>query len=530
MSLPQDADEELAQWMRIQRGLKVRLPPELKNKLIALNFDFDEQDTSWEHRYQQLAAFSMQYGHTALPADDKKYEALRDWLIRQVHDQQFLSESQYQKLENLGVDWDMAATREHRWERMFIKLKEYRKMTGHCRVPQGWPQDKQLAAWVGIQRRMYALQKLRSERQRRLEELDFVWNIKTIYDSQWEEHYQELKQFCQQHGHCQVPGKMRKLTSWIENQRTARKNKLLPAEREKKLNEINFIWSFTNIKEVSWNERYKQLKDYKQKYGDCFVPVNWKENKSLGQWVSSQRRLEAKNQLPKVKKSKLSQLGFVWSPDTHYQLQSRYESQWMANFEKLKAYQQQHGTCQVSLKIDPKLQQWTRWQRILFGQGRLSATRQQALDDINFPWDIQEGYWMRMYRGLLQFQQAYGHTRVPIGWPPHPRLAAWVYQAKKKKAALSARKLLLLNRIGFDWVLHPKNIVAWEVMFERLLAFRQEFGHTRVPLKWARDPKLGKWVSRMRYEKNALFPERFQKLEQIGFDWGSHLRAADDQT
>lgn len=526
LPVPMDADDELAQWIRIQRGMKIMLPTELKNKLAAINFDFDEQDNTWDHRCQQLAAFVQKYGHTCLPADEQKYEALRDWLIRQIHDQKFLSESQYQRLHLLGVDWEMATSRDHRWERMFIKLKEFRKIFGHCRVPQGWIRDKQLAAWVAVQRRMGAANSLRPDRQRRLEELNFLWNIKTIYDSQWEQHYQRLETFYKTHGHCKVPGSYKKLTSWIENQRTYKKNNLLLADREGKLNALGFIWGFSAIKEISWNERYKQLQAYKQQHGHCFVPVNGKAHKSLGQWVGAQRRLEAKNQLQKGKKEKLSRLGFVWSPDTRHQLKAIYDTQWKASFEKLKAYQQAHGSCQVSLKIDPKLQQWTRWQRIQYGQGRLSKAREQQLNGIGFPWNIQEGYWLKMYKLLSQFYDQFGHCRVPSGWAPNPRLAAWVYHTKKNKTRLAAAKIDLLNQIGFDWVLHPKTVVSWDLMYDRLLAFKQAHGHTRVPLKWREDPKLGKWVSRMRYEKESLYPERASRLKQIAFDWGRHPKPA----
>lgn len=519
-------DEELARWVRIQRGLRIMLPVELKNKLAALNFDFEQQDQSWEQRYQQLAGFARQQGHTCLPVEDPQYEDLRDWLIRQVHDQKYLSASQFEKLDGLGVDWDWAATREHRWERMFLKLKDFRRTFGHCRVPQGWSRDKQLASWVCIQRRRYAANKLLPDRQRRLEELDFVWTIQTVYDASWEQHFQQLESFYRTHGHCKVPGSYKKLTSWIENQRTYKKKGLLPEDRERRLNEIHFIWSFQAVKENDWNERYRDLQQYKQQHGHCLVPVNGKEHRSLGQWVGAQRRLEAKNQLSAIKKKKLSQLGFVWSRDTRQQLKLMYDSHWKANFEKLRAYQQEHGCCRVSLKIDPKLRQWTRWQRILHRQGRLSEARRQALEAIGFPWNLQDGYWQKMYGALTRFYKQYGHTRVPAGWAPNPRLAAWVYLTKKNRAALNACQVGLLNQIGFDWVLHKKTVVSWEDMYQRLVAFRCQQGHTRVPAKWPQDPKLAKWVSRMRYEKEKLPAGRLALLEDIGFDWGYRWAAS----
>lgn len=145
-----------------------------------------------------------------LPAD-QKHEVLKDWLIRQILGKRFLTESQFQRLDSLGVYWDTAISIDHRWELMFLRLKDFHKTFDHCQVPQKWAKDKQLANWVGVQRRMHSKNKLREDRQRMLSELEFVWNMKTQYDSQWERYFQELVSFHQTHGHCGVPGKYQKL-------------------------------------------------------------------------------------------------------------------------------------------------------------------------------------------------------------------------------------------------------------------------------------------------------------------------------
>ncbi|RDC63410.1 helicase associated domain-containing protein [Adhaeribacter pallidiroseus] len=512
-------DEELINWIGIQARLKNKLPVELKSKLTNLNFDFSKKGALWELMYEHLVFFFQKYGHVNLP-DTPEYEAVKDWLLRQVQDKKYLSPNRLNKLDQVGVDWEMATTRDQRWEQMYQKLQEFKATYGHCQVPQHWEKDLILANWVRVQRRMKAKKKLRAERENQLNEVGFIWHIQTLYDSQWEQYYQELNNFYQTHGHCQVPGKYKQLTSWIENQRTAKKNHLLSAEREQKLNELQFIWSFKEVKKNYWLEKYQQLVAFKKQHGHSFVPVNYKENKALGTWVATQRTLEVKGKLDKAKKKKLSQIGFVWSSDTQRRLKSNYDSKWNLNLERLKIYQQVYGTCQVSLKINPVLQRWTRWQRILFCQGKLSEERMAKLNEIRFPWNVQEGYWMKMYEALTQFKERFGHTRVPYQWEPNRQLAAWVYRQKLVKAELSAQKVELLNILGFDWTLSRKTVVSWANMFDRLQWFKHEFGHTRVPVKWASDPKLGKWVSRMRHEKHKLAPERMALLDKINFDWG----------
>lgn len=169
------------------------------------------------------------------------------------------------------------------------------------------------------------------------------------------------------------------------------------------------------------------------------------------------------------------------------------------------------------------MQRWTRWQRKLFYEGKLSAERLAKLNEIRFPWSVQEGYWMKMYQALVDFKRQFGHTRVAHEWARNRQLAAWVYRMKLNRAKLTPQKVELLNMIGFDWHLTRKTMVAWELMYERLRQFKQKYGHTRVPVKWSQDPKLGKWVSRMRQEKDKLDPERMAALNNIAFDWGYQL-------
>lgn len=516
---PAALKKDLDQWAGIQRRMQHMLPASLKNKLTAIGFDFTNQQPDWDHYLEQLTVFSQTHGHTYLPAADPAYEALRDWLLRQIQGQQYLTKEQYEQLDALGVDWNLLSGKGLRWQQMFLKLKTFYQVYGHSRVPQKWALDRQLANWVSVQRRVYARNKMPAGRVRLLGQLDFVWHIQAQFDAQWDRFYRQLAAFRQQHGHCQVPGTCKQLVSWIERQRIARKNNLLPARREKQLNELDFIWSFGGRKEDHWQQMFRQLQDYKQQRGHCQVPVQNKRNRSLGYWVATQRRLEAEQKLPEAKYQQLDQLGFVWGQQALPQLKQTYELQWQAHFEKLKAYQQAYGTCQVSLKIDPELQRWTRWQRLLFQEGKLQPGRRQQLDALHFPWNIQESYWLKMYGALADFKRRHGHTRVPNPKNPHNKLANWACRQKKNKGQLSARQVELLNALGFDWHLPVRVVVPWEQMYARLAAFRQTFGHTRVPVTWHQDPKLGKWVSRLRQQKDRLSPAQIALLEALGFDW-----------
>jgi len=62
---------------------------------------------------------------------------------------------------------------------------------------------------------------------------------------------------------------------------------------------------------------------------------------------------------------------------------------------------------------------------------------------------------------------------------------------------------------------------SWDVNFGKLVKFREEHGHCRVPQTYRLDPKLAKWVQHQRafYINGKLSSARFIKLETCGFDW-----------
>ena len=64
--------------------------------------------------------------------------------------------------------------------------------------------------------------------------------------------------------------------------------------------------------------RLQELLDYKKDHGDCLVPVGFKKNRQLSNWVSTQR--QEWKQLKKGQFSRMTQerikilndVGFVW--------------------------------------------------------------------------------------------------------------------------------------------------------------------------------------------------------------------------
>lgn len=477
-----------------------------------------QNDDIWEGMYLQFKGIVNKTGHTNI-SSHPEHDNLKDWINRQILNKPFLSESQFLKLDKLGVNWSIVLSRDHAWELMFRRLEDFNKTFGHCRVPHGWEKDKQLALWVMRQRRMNMQGKILDIRRLLLNRIGFIWAIQETFNIQWENFFQQLADFKKEFGHCNVPGKNIKLVSWIERQRLSKKKKILSSQREQRLNELDFIWEFDKIKKDGWQEKYLQLADFNRAHGHSFVPVKYNANKLLGNWVALQRKLQAQGKLSDGRLKKLDKLNFVWSAHTRTRLQLEYDLQWERNFRKLTEYKHLHGTCQVSLKSDPLLQAWAVWQRKMFYEGRMASHRIVQLNSISFPWSLNEGYWEKMFDLLYLFNNRFGHTRVPSQWAENRRLAAWVYRMRTDKSKLDLAKVALLNKLDFEWTIHHKIVAGWPAMYDRFLKFKKDLGHTKVPVRWPDDPKLGKWVSRMRSEKKKLSKERLALLQAAEFHW-----------
>lgn len=108
----------------------------------------------------------------------------------------------------------------------------------------------------------------------------------------------------------------------------------LNKSRFKKLDSIGFDWTreggendlrkirtgalhHRNDPEI-WNRRFQELVDYKKRFGDSNIPKEWPENKSLGAWVATQRKMYKalvsgeRSSLTPERRMALENIGFVW--------------------------------------------------------------------------------------------------------------------------------------------------------------------------------------------------------------------------
>lgn len=169
--------------------------------------------------------------------------------------------------------------------------------------------------------------KLTDDRVEKLNSIGFTWVVKGQETVSWDTRLHQLKEFKAEYGHCDVPTKSdtyAKLGEWVRRIRASYKDFLhgkssskLTEEKVMILENMGFDWDPAS-KEIPWEQRYAELCDYKDKYGDCLVPQRYPGNHQLGTWICTQRNeykklLEgAPSAMTEGRIKLLERIGFVW--------------------------------------------------------------------------------------------------------------------------------------------------------------------------------------------------------------------------
>lgn len=148
------------------------------------------------------------------------------------------------------------------WSEKFEELCAYREKMGHCLVPHTYSENLPLARWVKRQRYQYKLMRdgkastMTEDRVKALEDIGFIWDSQ---GAAWGERLAELRQYCQEFGHCNVPSNFSQnpqLATWVKCQR--RQYKLhqegkpsnMTPQRVRELENLGFEWELRSYKKA----------------------------------------------------------------------------------------------------------------------------------------------------------------------------------------------------------------------------------------------------------------------------------------
>ncbi|MEB2690595.1 DEAD/DEAH box helicase [Chlamydia suis] len=502
---------QLAVWVKTQRkdfnGGK--LSEDKIARLEEIGFVWRVLEEAWEENFLELQRFREEHGHCKVPNRYPQNPFLGVWVCvqRRCFKEGKLAEDRVARLEELGFVWNVL---KEAWEENFLELQRFREEHGHCKVPEGYPQNPQLAVWVKTQRKDFNGGKLSEDKIARLEEIGFVWDV---FKEAWEENFLELQRFREEHGHCKVPHKYPQnpfLGVWVCVQRRCFKEGMLAEDKVARLEEIGFVW---DVLKEAWEENFLELQRFREEFGHCKVPHRYPQNPDLGSWVSVQRKTFKSSELSEDRIARLEEIGFVWDV---------LEEEWEKNFLELQRFREEHGHCNVPHKYpkSPQLSVWVSNQRKDFKKGDLSEDRIARLEEIGFVWNVLKEVWEKNFLELKRFREEHGHCKVPKRYPQNPQLASWVSNQRSdfKGGKLSEDKIARLEELGFVWRVLEE---AWEENFLELKRFQEEHGHCNVPHKYPKSPQLAVWVSNQRkdFKKGDLSEDRIARLEEIGFVW-----------
>ena len=74
--------------------------------------------------------------------------------------------------------------------------------------------------------------------------------------------------------------------------------------------DLSLLDLFGVLFDQQWEDMFTKLKEYNRQHGDCLVPRGYKEDPSLGLWVTTQRRRG--DELDPTRREKLESIGFSW--------------------------------------------------------------------------------------------------------------------------------------------------------------------------------------------------------------------------
>jgi len=245
-------------------------------KRVAINRKKASNEAKWQTRLQLLRKYRKQHGHCRVPQICQMDGVeLGNWIRKQrveykKHVEGKPSQITQERIDQLeAVGYDFHYTKQKRekvqWQTKLALLRQYkyRERNGHCQAPQRYEFDGvKLGIWLANQKAEYGKHS-RGEpsciTQERIEQLeavgvDFHYTKQKKDEAQWQSKLELLREYREQNGHCNVPKRYEingvNLGRWIQTQRHEYKKRIdgkpdawITQQRIIALNAIGLEWS-----------------------------------------------------------------------------------------------------------------------------------------------------------------------------------------------------------------------------------------------------------------------------------------------
>lgn len=490
----------------------------------------------WNSSYNKVKEYYLKNGHSNIPQSHKSN--LYNWCYKQRKNKEGLTKKEIDLLEEIEFEFRINThkTNRHRkisFNERISQLIKFKEKHGHFNVPKG-----NLYNWLlGINRqldnRSLPLDKIRA-----LTDIDYDFNLIMAQNdnSKWEAMYDLLKKHSAKTGSTKIKAvnkKMKSLLQWTNSQKQQFRNGTLSQSRASLLNQLGIFDrnDFEKQKSVKiknkkikpseserlWDENVLKLHAYYDLHGNCDIPFDFSD-KDLVRFVRFLRSPDAKVKLNNHQLKLLETLGFNWNLDRNHEI-------WLREYSKLKDFYVENGNSLVrKSKTDEKHYSWILLQRMKNKKGMLSQLRKKLLDDIEFPWILDDvptkGHpdhknWNIMYEELIEFRKKYGHVRVSQNDLTYKRLGVWlnIQRVTYSRGKMLAKRIELLEEVGIIW---NTKIADWESRFQQAVEFKRINGHFNIAQSDTTFPGLYFWIRHIR-TRAKLTKEQKDKLDKIAF-------------
>jgi hypothetical protein len=518
------------QWVADQRSNynsgKLSLDRAKKLELLP-GWTWDPLGDSWNKFYELVIQFSEEFGHATFPATTiYRGQALGSWLNTQrtSYNKGILDNGKITQLESItGWTWN---PKSDQFERGFDALLRYVKREGSARVVRDQIEIFQgatfnLGSWCTTRRGDYKRGWLSEEQINRFEAIPgWSWIPK---DDDWDSWFNLLEEFANEMGHALVPQgssktlyKGRDLSSWVNSQRGRYREGKLEPQRVDRLEGMRG-WTWRPYDDT-WEESFAEVSTVAQRLGSIAnLKQTDQKSKTLKAWINKQRSNYLSGRLAMERVQRLEALpGWSWEKrDIHTQA-------WDESISYLKKYVEQNGSIpsRSTLIAGFKLGLWVKGRRNDYNAGRLNPERIIQLESIKgWTWDPLEDAWREMFSELKSISLI-----TPGGIPrtiQNKQISTWITRQRKlyKLRDLPDSRIAELESLnGWNWLNEDLKSETWTEMYEHLVQFTTENGHSRVRDKSVINGiKLGTWVSvqRRRYFLKTITDQQVQLLERL---------------
>lgn len=199
----------------------------------------------------------------------------------------------------------------------------------------------------------------------------------------WWEGYDKATRFYSEHGHLRIPRSHPDGSgAWVANQRSKRRQGLLPAQHIALLEKVGIDW-YIDFAEERRAEGLAHARRFYAEHGHLRVPqdhVTAHDRYGLGEFMKYQRTAFAMGILPPDHVAALDSMGMTWSR----------LDRWSKNFLTAKTFYEREGHLRAPANHRENglhLVQWLTSQRRRYQRGTITHTEIEMLEGIGMDWD-----------------------------------------------------------------------------------------------------------------------------------------------